>query len=47
MIDVSYEKWIGLTGREEMTNCVFILGSGHVTNFLRRSVIYTATVTNL
>ena len=33
-IDVWYENWINLTGREEMTNYIHMLGAGHVTYYL-------------
>ena len=37
LIDAWYDKWIGLTGREGMPNYVHMLGSGHVTYYLRKS----------
>ena len=33
-IDVWYENWINLTGREGMTNYIYMLGAGHFTCFL-------------
>ena len=36
LIDVWYEKWIGLTGREGIKHYVYMLGSGNVTYYLRK-----------
>ena len=47
MIDIWYDKWISLTGRKGITNYVHILGSGHVTYYLRKKRNHSATVTNL
>ena len=36
MIDVWYDKWIGLIGCDRMTNYVHMLGASHVTYYLRK-----------
>jgi hypothetical protein len=35
-IDIWYEKWIGVTGREGMTNYIHMMGAGHVTYYLHK-----------
>jgi hypothetical protein len=35
-IDIWYERWISVTGREGMTNYIHMLGAGHVTYYLHK-----------
>ena len=46
-IDNWYHAWMYLTGLEGMTNYIHLLGSGHISYYLKKIGIFTATVINL